>query len=336
VEQQHEHREVAASRILEEAGIVTHPDGSEREPTPEPHPFDTGTGDAQGGGDEAADGSQPGTESGAESHDDAAATAPEHGGDKQVEAPAGTSEEPGPGSADDAEPPGEPGEGEGEQQAELDLTALAESLEISVEELYQVEIPLGGEDGNFTLGEVKDQVRELRSITSQREILSQDQTSNENAKLVARQELQTVVAMLGDSISPELLEHARAQLRSEIQRERGLIFEAIPEWQDQETAERDRTAINEFLRGYGFSDAELAQVYDHRLLKLARDSQRNQNKLRTAAEQASPQRSLPGKPGRKQNSQALKRRRRQQKQESARTGGPDEKLAAVAALISGD
>ena len=303
---EHEHREQGAARILEEAGIVTHPDGSEREPTPEPHPFD------------------------------------DHPDDGEPEP------EPEPAAAESGEPEPEPEpepEGEGDEdldpddditQGEMDLSALAESLEISVDDLYKVEIPLGGDDGNFTLGEVKDQMRELRSIASDREILVQDQTSSENMKLVARQELQQVVAMLGDSISPQLLEHARGQLRVEIAREREATFEAIPEWRDQETATRERTAINTFLNGYGFSDAELGQVYDHRLLKLARDSQRNQSTLRTAAEKAVPQRELPGKPGTKLNARSLRKRKRAQSIKAAATGGPDAKLAAVSGLISGE
>lgn len=305
---EHEHREQGAARILEEAGIVTHPDGSEREPTPEPHPFD-GVPDAEG---------EPEPEGDEDTAiDEQGAAEPEPAGD--------------PDTALDPED-----QDDDDSQGEMDLAGLAESLDISLEELYAVEIPLGGEDGAFTLGEVKDQMRELKSIVQDREILTLDKTSSENEKLVARQELQQVVAMLGDSISPQLLDHARKQLRSEIARERESTFEAIPEWRDQETAERDRSEINDYLRGYGFSDAELAQVYDHRLLKLARDSQRNQNKLRTAAEQAVPTRQLPGKPGKKQNSRALRKRKRQQSIAAARAGGPDQKLAAVSGLLSGE
>ena len=300
---EHEHREQGAARILEEAGIVTHPDGSEREPTPEPHPFDAAGGEPE-----------PEPE-------------PEPEGEPEP-APAAAEGEP--------EPEGDLDPDDDATQGEMDLSALAESLEIPLDELYAVEIPLGGDDGSFTLGEVKDQMRELRSVAADRELLTQDQTSSENEKLVARQELQQVVAMLGDSISPQLLEHARQTLNVEVAREREATFEAIPEWRDKETAERERSQINEFLRGYGFSKAELSQVYDHRLLKLARDSQRNQDKLRTAAEQAKPVRQLPGKPGRKQNSQALRKRKRLQKIESARRGGPDQKLAAVSDLLSGE
>ena len=301
---EHEHREQGTARILEEAGIVTHPDGSERAETPEPHPFD-GVPDAE----------------------------PEPEPEPEPAA-AGAEGEPEP----EPEPEGEPGldPDDDATQGEMDLSALAESLEISVEDLYQVEIPLGGEDGNFTLGQIKDQMRELKSVESARELLTQDQTSSENLKLVASHELQQVVAMLGDSISPQLLEHARGQLRAEITREREATFEAIPEWRDQETATRERTEINKFLQGYGFSEAELGQVYDHRLLKLARDSQRNQSTLRTAAEKLVPTRELPGKPGTKLNARALRKRKRQQTIESARAGGPDAKLAAVSGLISGD
>ena len=183
---------------------------------------------------------------------------------------------------------------------------------------------------------MKDNWRDLESLDSAREILDQDKTSSEKEKLVARQELQTVVALLGDSISPQLVEHARRQLQSEIVRERELTFQAIPEWQDHETAQRERTVINKFLRGYGFSDAELAQVYDHRLLKLARDSQRNQGKLLTAAEQATPRRSTPGKPGRKPGASALRRARKRKLIDNAVAGGPDQKLAAVGSLLAGD
>ena len=309
-------REQQAAGILEGAGIVTKPDGSERVVEDEPHPFDGAGGGAGTDDSGTGDESEPRIEPTAKS-------------DSRQDAP--SDDEPGsesePGEVDDTEQLTE------QEQTELGFRDLAESAGLDLKELYAVEIPLG--DGvKFTLGDIKDRARELLGVDSSRDLLEQDRTSAENEKLVARQELQTVVALMGQNLSPELVEHARSELRQSIALERERTFQAIPEWKEPEVAMRERGQINTYLKSYGFSEAELNNVYDHRLLKLARDSQINQAKLRTATENAAPVRRLPRAPGKPQTRGQARRLRRKQTIERGKGGTVDQKINAVSELIA--
>lgn len=53
------------------------------------------------------------------------------------------------------------------------------------------------------------------------------------------------------------------------QREEQAILKAFPSWHDPSVRRREGLAIREYLRGEGFSDAEISKI-DHRAVKLAR------------------------------------------------------------------
>jgi hypothetical protein len=48
----------------------------------------------------------------------------------------------------------------------------------------------------------------------------------------------------------------------------------IPEWKDKNAYERDRPKVRDYLRGRGFSDEEINQAYDARLVAIAADGMR--------------------------------------------------------------
>jgi hypothetical protein len=50
--------------------------------------------------------------------------------------------------------------------------------------------------------------------------------------------------------------------------------ELIPEWKDRKAYERDRPKVREYLMGRGFSDEEINQAYDARLVAIAADGMR--------------------------------------------------------------
>ena len=311
-----ENREEAASQILADAGHFAESGGPDRDTTSESHPFDAvGERPRDDETRTGAESDEPGKpRAQPDARDDAAPADDEREADEQA-------------PVDDAETLSD------DEQIELGFKDLAESAGLDVTELYAVEIPLG-EGHNFTLGDIKDRARELLGLDSSRELLTQDRVSAENEKLVARQELQTVVALLGQNLSPELVAHARSELQASVALERERTFESIPEWKDAEVATRERGAINTYLRTYGFSEAELNNVFDHRLLKLARDSQKNQAKVRAAAETAEPIRRLPRAPGKPQTAGQARRLRRKRTIERGKGGSVDQKISAVSELIS--
>jgi hypothetical protein len=61
-------------------------------------------------------------------------------------------------------------------------------------------------------------------------------------------------------------------LQQRLEQERELLLAAIPEWVDGERATQERRALIEYGKSLGFTDEELNQIYDHRVVKLLRNA----------------------------------------------------------------
>jgi hypothetical protein len=60
--------------------------------------------------------------------------------------------------------------------------------------------------------------------------------------------------------------------------ERKALLTALPEWQDQAIAIKEKGEVRDFLKNqYGFSDEMLGNVYDHRLILMAKDAIKGRN-----------------------------------------------------------
>lgn len=59
-----------------------------------------------------------------------------------------------------------------------------------------------------------------------------------------------------------------------MQREQAALLDRIPEWKDRETARKDLSSIVSTASEYGFSEAEIGQVTDHRVILMARELSR--------------------------------------------------------------
>lgn len=66
-------------------------------------------------------------------------------------------------------------------------------------------------------------------------------------------------------------EHAN-QMRQVVEENRQKLTEALPEWKDPKVAAQERTALRSFLLSSGFEEQEVASIYDHRAVALARDA----------------------------------------------------------------
>lgn len=60
------------------------------------------------------------------------------------------------------------------------------------------------------------------------------------------------------------------RLEAYVQEQREKLPEMIPEWRDQSIAEKERNDLSSYLIGDGFTQDELSQAYDARLIRLAR------------------------------------------------------------------
>lgn len=106
---------------------------------------------------------------------------------------------------------------------------------------------------------------------------SQKQARIESLKGKAREQYQNHAK----SVSGESETEKAARLAQEGEK----LVSQIPEWKDAEKAKAEQKAIGEFLLGNGFSQDEVSQVYDHRMVVLARKAMlfdKGQNKAEVA------------------------------------------------------
>src|SRR5690606_17755157 len=85
-------------------------------------------------------------------------------------------------------------------------------------------------------------------------------------------------------------ETRQQQLVETLKREQAALLEAIPAWKDEKVAKKELAEIRQHALSLGFTEEMLDQVYDHRIVKLLRNSARYE-KLTADKDK------LPGKPG---------------------------------------
>ncbi|BAQ16919.1 hypothetical protein [Methyloceanibacter caenitepidi] len=94
-----------------------------------------------------------------------------------------------------------------------------------------------------------------------------------------------------------------AALKQHAQTEHAALLEAIPEWKDAEKAKAGKVQVIKYLSDMGFSENELANIVNHRVLVMARNSmlfEESQKKVSTAKKRVAkvPKTMKPGtKPG---------------------------------------
>lgn len=65
-------------------------------------------------------------------------------------------------------------------------------------------------------------------------------------------------------------EEAQKALVQRLQVEGERLIERIPEWKSEETAKAEKANVSKYLSDLGYSDNEIANAYDHRMIVLAR------------------------------------------------------------------
>lgn len=77
-----------------------------------------------------------------------------------------------------------------------------------------------------------------------------------------------------DKISQQQQEESEHQYREYLEREKGALIEAVPEWQDEKVKREGIDSLADYARTtYGYSDQDLNNVTDHRLMLILRKAQ---------------------------------------------------------------
>lgn len=134
---------------------------------------------------------------------------------------------------------------------------------------YALAVPIA--DGEtLTVGELKDHYQ----ASAAREV---EMIERENKVMADTEELQRFAQYL--NLTPEDRQHIANQQLQHLQRENGLMMQAIPEWKDQAVFQKDRLAIFDLGKEYG---VDLTTVSNHKVVKMLRDFSRLKTQIKTA------------------------------------------------------
>lgn len=156
--------------------------------------------------------------------------------------------------------------------------AQAEPEKVDYDMEIEVPMPYGMEPK--TIGQLKDEVAAMH-LTQQKV----EKTRNE--LMMERRDLEMIIDAL-----PQLPEEIGTIIQQRKQRllarEGEAMLSAIPEWSEATTFQADRKEMLALTKGYGFSEAELEGVADHRLVKMIRDYTKLRNRVEKAGQTTKP------------------------------------------------
>jgi len=204
----------------------------------------------------------------------------------------------------------------------------------------QVEVDLVGEDGakvvqSVTLGDLRRGYIGAETLRKERESFEQTSEAKGLEFMRTRADLES----LGAAILPHVPQQVQAEFAAwqhkQIERERTLAHEAIPEWRDPSKFQADRGMMIEHLKPWGFTAADVYAIGDHRIAKYVRDNARKAQRAAEAEQRArNAGKPKPGQgpaPGVKQS--ALRQRLANIVQTGRAAKTEAEKTAAVGALL---
>ena len=231
----------------------------------------------------------------------------------------------------------QPAAGEGQAPGDsiaLAMNDLAEKAGLTLEELFDIEVPLGGELGATTLGKLKDDFQDYSQLQNTKTAFEDQRTEFENDMIRSRAELQEIITILTaqDAVPQELIVLAQNKLQDTKDKERAALLTIKPEWKDPAVFAVAQDAIMETVAEYGFTRADLDSVLDHRLTKLLHDF----HIMRGRFKDANAQRKRVVKQSRQKRARSAKEAPKaalQSQIDQAKTGTTADKVAAVSALI---
>jgi hypothetical protein len=190
--------------------------------------------------------------------------------------------------ADDQQDPDDASANQSDQDEEpkpVTLKDLAESLDVESKDLYDVEIPIGSGDEAVSLGTLKDSHKELTKLNATRESYDDAKLTAENELMVSKRQVAQLIQMgqKAGLLTSETLNDIDNIHSANLQRERASLLDAIHEWKDPITRDREFEEIVDVLSSeYGIPRHEIEQSMDHRLVKFTNDAVRLMKSVRAA------------------------------------------------------
>jgi hypothetical protein len=186
---------------------------------------------------------------------------------------------------------------------------------------YDLAVPIANGDP-VTLGQLKDHWQD-----SQKNIVELQE--RENAVMQQMNELQEMSQYT--QLPPEKLAVIKQQQEQYLAKEHSLMLEAIPAFKDQTAFVEAKKGIDALATEYGIQE-QIANVSDHRIVKMLHDFATLKSNIKSAANNVKPLRS---KTPQSRNKAAGKVDAATAAQlRAAKTGNPQDQLAAIDALLN--
>lgn len=148
-----------------------------------------------------------------------------------------------------------------------------------------------------------------------------------------RKEKQQAIEQEQQRLSEQQEQEQQQHIQQVVQREQEALLEALPEWKDKDTAKAERKQVLEAGKGLGYTEEELAQVYDHRAIVALRKAAKydelmaNRSKVKPGAGKGS---SKTAEPGASTSAKTQKRQAsRKVRERAAQTGSVRDAAAAI-------
>lgn len=157
------------------------------------------------------------------------------------------------------------------------ITEFAEELELDPAKLYDLAVPF--DDGeSLTIGALKDRVREAGDLQRSRDDFEDYRMESQNEIFTARQQIDGVLQRITELVPPETLARAfndyQTHAAETVKANKQKIREWFPEWDDPEVKAADKRDFAGVFKSYGFSDQEINNIADARLIKVGMDAMR--------------------------------------------------------------
>jgi hypothetical protein len=151
------------------------------------------------------------------------------------------------------------------------LKDLAETLSLEDKDLYAIEVPMA--DGKtLSIGALKDAAAKSDDL-SVRELAFAERVTKQEAEWTrSQQEFAELMSQLDPkAIKPEVTAKVREKIAASQKRERALVLQTIPEWQNETVRDADLVGMVEYLKDFGIHESYLTATMNHKLFRLVRD-----------------------------------------------------------------
>ncbi len=214
------------------------------------------------------------------------------------------------------------------------LAELAANAGVKAADLYKLTIPMGGGAEPLTLGQLKDQAVAVGDLEAGTDGLALERTNFENERLRAQQEIQELVKLL-PSVPQTLVDQARQALTDSKAQEHEALLRVKPEWADEALFAQAKQETLAAVTDYGFTQADLDGVSDHRLTKLLHDFATMRKRIERSHAKGKELRQGQQRQGRQVTEGQRQRAGAAAKRKQAKSGTTEQKTQAVADILRG-